>query len=209
MIVTSRSSLPEYHFVSRFFAPRVGVDEDPVCGSAHCCLGPYWAEKLDRSTLVAHQVSCRGGVVKIRMAGPRVVLDRPSGDGPARGIGVRSDRNLAAVPPRLGQEPSPHCNCGRMERQASHSARIAQSPRISLAGFHLDLFGRSGHTPMTRRSLPEMEAQDRDAPKRVMEDETNRGLPHPVRRRMHSSNPISPGLDSRCVGRLMTDLAPA
>ena len=69
MIVTGRSSSPDYHFVSRFFAPQVGVDEDPVCGSAHCCLGPYWAEKLDRSTLVAHQVSCRGGVVKIRIAG--------------------------------------------------------------------------------------------------------------------------------------------
>ena len=74
VIVTGRSSSPDYHFVSRFFAPQVGVDEDPVCGSAHCCLGPYWAQKLDRSALVAHQVSCRGGVVKIRVAGPRVVL---------------------------------------------------------------------------------------------------------------------------------------
>jgi PhzF family phenazine biosynthesis protein len=74
VIVTGRSSTPDCHFVSRFFAPKVGVDEDPVCGSAHCCLGPYWAAKLDRSALVAHQVSCRGGVVKIRIAGPRVVL---------------------------------------------------------------------------------------------------------------------------------------
>jgi PhzF family phenazine biosynthesis protein len=74
VIVTGRSTSPDYHFVSRFFAPQVGVDEDPVCGSAHCCLGPYWAEKLDRSALVARQVSCRGGVVKIRLAGPRVVL---------------------------------------------------------------------------------------------------------------------------------------
>ena len=74
VIVTSRSSSPDYHFVSRFFAPLVGVDEDPVCGSAHCCLGPYWAEKLGRSGLVAHQVSCRGGVVMVRVAGPRVVL---------------------------------------------------------------------------------------------------------------------------------------
>ena len=73
-IVTGRSSSPDYHFVSRFFAPRVGVDEDPVCGSAHCCLGPYWAEKLDRSALIAHQVSCRGGVVLVRVEGPRVVL---------------------------------------------------------------------------------------------------------------------------------------
>jgi PhzF family phenazine biosynthesis protein len=74
VIVTGRSSTPEYEFVSRFFAPRVGVDEDPVCGSAHCCLGPYWAEKLGRSSLTAHQVSCRGGVVKVRVEGPRVVL---------------------------------------------------------------------------------------------------------------------------------------
>jgi PhzF family phenazine biosynthesis protein len=74
VIVTSRSSSPDYQFVSRFFAPQVGVDEDPVCGSAHCCLGPYWAEKFDRSVLIARQVSCRGGVVKVRVAGPRVAL---------------------------------------------------------------------------------------------------------------------------------------
>jgi PhzF family phenazine biosynthesis protein len=74
VIVTGRSSTRGYDFVSRFFAPRVGVDEDPVCGSAHCCMGPYWAEKLDRSKLVAHQVSCRGGVVKIRVEGKRVIL---------------------------------------------------------------------------------------------------------------------------------------
>ncbi|MFI5456758.1 MAG: PhzF family phenazine biosynthesis protein [Isosphaerales bacterium] len=74
VIVTSRSQSREYDFVSRFFAPRVGVDEDPVCGSAHCCLGPYWAEKIGRSALTARQVSCRGGVVKVRIEGPRVVL---------------------------------------------------------------------------------------------------------------------------------------
>jgi PhzF family phenazine biosynthesis protein len=75
VIVTSRSGTQdECDFVSRFFAPQVGVDEDPVCGSAHCCLGPYWSEKLGRNSLVAHQVSCRGGVVKIRVEGPRVAL---------------------------------------------------------------------------------------------------------------------------------------
>jgi PhzF family phenazine biosynthesis protein len=74
VIVTGRSRSPECDFVSRFFAPAVGIDEDPVCGSAHCCLGPYWAEKLGRSELVAHQVSCRGGIVKVRVEGPRVVL---------------------------------------------------------------------------------------------------------------------------------------
>ena len=74
IIVTSRSSSPEFDFVSRFFAPRVGVDEDPVCGSAHCCLGPFWAAKLGRTELYGHQVSRRGGVVKVRVAETRVAL---------------------------------------------------------------------------------------------------------------------------------------
>ena len=74
VIVTSRSADPEYDFASRFFAPRVGVDEDPVCGSAHCCLGPYWGEKLGKSELTGHQRSCRGGVVGVRVEGPRVIL---------------------------------------------------------------------------------------------------------------------------------------
>jgi len=74
VIVTSRSQAREYDFVSRFFAPRLGINEDPVCGSAHCCLGPYWAEKLERTALTARQVSCRGGVVKLRIEGARVVL---------------------------------------------------------------------------------------------------------------------------------------
>jgi predicted PhzF superfamily epimerase YddE/YHI9 len=74
VIVTGRASEPGVDFVSRFFAPRVGVNEDPVCGSAHCCLGPYWEAKLGRSSLVAHQVSCRGGVIGIRLDGKRVVL---------------------------------------------------------------------------------------------------------------------------------------
>ena len=74
IIATSRASEPEFDFVSRFFAPRVGVDEDPVCGSAHCCLGPFWASKLGRNELVGHQVSLRGGVVKVRVDGSRVAL---------------------------------------------------------------------------------------------------------------------------------------
>jgi PhzF family phenazine biosynthesis protein len=74
VIVTARSQSRDYEFVSRFFAPRAGIDEDPVCGSAHCCLGPYWGEKLERASLTAHQVSRRGGVVKVRVEGDRVVL---------------------------------------------------------------------------------------------------------------------------------------
>jgi len=65
---------PRVDFVSRFFAPRVGVDEDPVCGSAHCCLGPCWASKLGRTELTSHQVSPRGRVVKVRVDRPRVAL---------------------------------------------------------------------------------------------------------------------------------------
>jgi PhzF family phenazine biosynthesis protein len=74
VIVTSRSDDPAFDFASRFFAPRVGVDEDPVCGSAHCCLGPYWAEKFGKSELKGHPRSRRGGSVGVRVDGDRVVL---------------------------------------------------------------------------------------------------------------------------------------
>ena len=59
-------------FVSRFFAPTFGIDEDPVTGSAHCVLAPYWIERLDRSPLVGRQVSARGGTVGVRLEGDRV-----------------------------------------------------------------------------------------------------------------------------------------
>jgi PhzF family phenazine biosynthesis protein len=74
VIVTSRSDSPGYDFVSRFFAPAVGVDEDPVTGSAHCCLGPYWAAKTAKSDLVSFQASARGGVVRVGVRGERVRL---------------------------------------------------------------------------------------------------------------------------------------
>lgn len=63
-----------HHFVSRFFAPAVGIPEDPVTGSAHCCLGPYWGAKLGRIELVGHQLSARGGRVLVRVADQRVYL---------------------------------------------------------------------------------------------------------------------------------------
>jgi PhzF family phenazine biosynthesis protein len=65
-------------FVSRFFAPGAGIDEDPVTGSAHCCLGPYWAARLGRSDLVGYQASPRGGYVGVHVAGERVVLSGPA-----------------------------------------------------------------------------------------------------------------------------------
>lgn len=74
VIVTSRSDDPQFDFVSRFFAPSVGVDEDPVTGSAHCCLGPYWAEQLGKSDMIAFQASARGGLVRVRVDGDRILL---------------------------------------------------------------------------------------------------------------------------------------
>jgi PhzF family phenazine biosynthesis protein len=74
VIVTSRSADPAFDFVSRFFAPASGIDEDPVTGSAHCCLAPFWAQRLGKSEMTAYQASARGGVVKVRDAGKRVYL---------------------------------------------------------------------------------------------------------------------------------------
>ncbi|HMK92998.1 MAG TPA: PhzF family phenazine biosynthesis protein [Thermoleophilia bacterium] len=74
IIVTSRSATPERDFVSRFFAPGAGIDEDPVTGSAHCCLAPFWSERLGKKEFVAHQISARGGVVRVRLLGDRVGL---------------------------------------------------------------------------------------------------------------------------------------
>lgn len=74
IMVTSQASSAEYDVVSRVFAPRLGIDEDPVTGSAHCYLGPYWMAKLQKKELVAYQGSARGGVLHLRMNGPRVYL---------------------------------------------------------------------------------------------------------------------------------------
>jgi PhzF family phenazine biosynthesis protein len=74
VIVTSRSSDPRYDFVSRFFAPAAGVDEDPVTGSAHCCLGDFWRKRLGKMEFVAYQASVRGGVVKVRVTNDRAFL---------------------------------------------------------------------------------------------------------------------------------------
>lgn len=74
VIVTARSDDPQFDFVSRFFAPAAGVNEDPVTGSAHCALGPYWGMKLQKDELVGFQASSRGGVVRVRLAGDRVLM---------------------------------------------------------------------------------------------------------------------------------------
>jgi predicted PhzF superfamily epimerase YddE/YHI9 len=74
VIVTAPAESRGYDFVSRFFAPGVGIDEDPVTGSAHCCLGPFWMARLKKNELMAYQASARGGVVRVRVAGDRVFL---------------------------------------------------------------------------------------------------------------------------------------
>jgi PhzF family phenazine biosynthesis protein len=74
VIVTALADDGEHDIVSRFFAPAVGVNEDPVTGSAHCCLGPWWAERLGRTELRALQASPRGGVLGVRVKGERVEL---------------------------------------------------------------------------------------------------------------------------------------
>jgi PhzF family phenazine biosynthesis protein len=74
IIVTAASADPARHFISRFFAPAAGVPEDPVTGSAHCALGPFWGERLRLTELVGYQASRRGGTVRVRLAGDRVLL---------------------------------------------------------------------------------------------------------------------------------------
>jgi predicted PhzF superfamily epimerase YddE/YHI9 len=74
VIVTSRAVTQGIDFVSRFFAPAAGVSEDPVTGSAHCCLTPYWSVELGRTEFTAYQASARGGLVKARLEGDRVIL---------------------------------------------------------------------------------------------------------------------------------------
>ncbi|WP_078119152.1 PhzF family phenazine biosynthesis protein [Thiosocius teredinicola] len=74
IIATSTGDDGRYDFISRFFAPRVGIDEDPVTGSAHCALAAFWGERLQRGQMLGYQASGRGGVVEVELAGERVRL---------------------------------------------------------------------------------------------------------------------------------------
>ena len=74
VIVTSRASNGNYDFVSRFIAPGTGIDEDPVTGSAHTCLAPFWSQRLKKNDFTAYQASSRGGVLRVRLDGDRVKL---------------------------------------------------------------------------------------------------------------------------------------
>ncbi len=78
LIVTAISDVPEFDFISRFFAPAVGIDEDPVTGSAHCCLAPFWAGELNKTELTAWQASARGGRLNLRVENNRVSLAGPA-----------------------------------------------------------------------------------------------------------------------------------
>ncbi|MDA3810136.1 MAG: PhzF family phenazine biosynthesis protein [Spirochaetaceae bacterium] len=74
IIITAKSKSEDYDFVSRFFGPAIGIKEDPVTGSAHCYLAPYWSEILDKKELTGYQASKRGGYVRCTVAGNRVHL---------------------------------------------------------------------------------------------------------------------------------------
>ena len=74
VMLTSISESTDFDFISRFFAPGAGIDEDPVTGSAHCCLAPFWSEILGKKEMVAFQASARGGVVRVRVGPERVYL---------------------------------------------------------------------------------------------------------------------------------------
>lgn len=73
-IATTKAETGDFDCVSRFFAPAVGIDEDPATGSAHCALAPFWAQRLGKNDLYAYQASKRGGVLKLRVEGERVLL---------------------------------------------------------------------------------------------------------------------------------------
>lgn len=72
VIITAQSDRGDFDFISRFFAPQLGIDEDPVTGSAHCLLTPYWAARLEKTEMSAYQASARGGVLQVRLDGDRV-----------------------------------------------------------------------------------------------------------------------------------------
>jgi len=74
IIITAKSENEEFDFVSRFFAPYLGINEDPVTGAAHCCLGPFWQKQLGQADFLAYQASERGGIVKVGVRGDRVKI---------------------------------------------------------------------------------------------------------------------------------------
>ena len=74
LIITAKADSDAYDFVSRFFAPGMGINEDPVTGSAHCSLGAYWQQKLGKAEMIGYQASSRGGIIGVRVEGDRTFL---------------------------------------------------------------------------------------------------------------------------------------
>ncbi|HEY0610283.1 MAG TPA: PhzF family phenazine biosynthesis protein [Chitinophaga sp.] len=75
VVITARANEgSEFDFISRFFAPCIGINEDPVTGSAHCCLAPYWSAKLGKQEMLAYQASARGGIMKVKLNDDRVLM---------------------------------------------------------------------------------------------------------------------------------------
>lgn len=74
VIVTAKSSTKGFDFVSRFFAPKVGIDEDPVTGTAHCVVAPFWGARLAKKEMTGYQASSRGGTVRVGLGGSKVLL---------------------------------------------------------------------------------------------------------------------------------------
>jgi PhzF family phenazine biosynthesis protein len=92
VIVTAASSHPKYDFASRFFCPKIGINEDPVTGSAHCALGVYWGYVMGKDTLVGYQASPEGGIVRVKLSGDRVHLS-----GRTQAVAVPVDRQQAVL----------------------------------------------------------------------------------------------------------------
>ena len=107
VIATSRGDDPEVDFVSRYFAGTFGIDEDPVTGSAHCVLGPYWQDRLGKSEFLARQISTRGGTLKVRVAGDRALI---AGKAVTVLVGEIRDSHLFSV----------HRSCRRREPSAEN-----------------------------------------------------------------------------------------
>src|SRR5262249_20236198 len=141
VIVTSLASNGGYDFVSRYFAPGSGIDEDPVTGSSHCCLTPYWSERLGKNELVAYQASARGGTLRVRLDGDRGKLG-------GRAAAVLGG-GLAVLTPRRGAFPP---TAARQLRRPPALPGVRRLPRRGprLSG----LRERTGDAPRRLRSDP-------------------------------------------------------
>jgi PhzF family phenazine biosynthesis protein len=91
IIITAPSRRKEYDFVSRFFAPSIGIDEDPVTGSAHCALADYWSQKLGKTAMTGYQASKEGGIVGVSIRDGRVTLSGKVQEVP---VSARSIRDI-------------------------------------------------------------------------------------------------------------------